>query len=50
MSEKMETNLCGGSFQAQTDALRMAAQTNIATQKNPDLKPFGTPNASIKPA
>ena len=42
--------LVGDSYAAQTANLREAANKGVASHKNPDVKPCGTPNAGIKPA
>lgn len=49
MSEKSETSLVGDSYAAQTASLRAAAAGGVSGHKNPDVKPCGTPNTSIKP-
>ena len=54
MSDSQGTDkpkLVGDSYAAQTANLReVASKSSTASHKNPDVKPCGTPNASIKPA
>lgn len=50
MTDDKKVKLVGDSYAAQTENLRAAGGKGTSGHKNPDVKPFGTPNASIKPA